>query len=327
MMAMRSGRLIGLWLAVVVAAIAVPSGFVAAVDPFGYFGTNTAGYYYSSERQFKQTLVRTTNYNALLLGDSRIAYTDPALIRLPQYKWLNGGIGGSSFSEQIEILFNSKLDGLDLVVIGLTQGSIANAFNCLKDPEREPSLWDPLRFSASWTQVWYAAATLYSKATGVEPYYHADGTRSPAANDLNDAALTDKNERYWRVVRHDAEALREVLPHRPGIAFADACLKLLSGAQALARAHGFRILIVFLPINRDLLALADWKVFLTSDHARRSFDRLKAIIPDVFDFFDSPYSDSNNYWRHDPTHFKPDVGARLIEEAVRSATGGARVGR
>jgi hypothetical protein len=301
-----------------VAGIALPSAIVIAVDPFGYFGTNTAGYYYSSERQFKQTLARTSDYNALLLGDSRIAYTDTALIRLPQYKWLNGGIGGSTFSEQIEILFKSKLDRLDLVVIGLTQGTLANGSGCTDDAKRaETSPWDPLRFSASWTQLWYAAVTVDNRINGVKPYYHPDGTRSPLSKESYDAELTGKSERYWHLIHQDAEHFKEWFATNPGIVFAPACMGYLAQAQVLARAHGFRLMIVFLPINRDLLSLGNWKPLLTSEDTRRSFKELKAVVPDIAVFLDSPYSDSSNFWLHDPTHFKPDVGARLIEEAVR----------
>jgi hypothetical protein len=314
-----TGRLLIAWVATSITVIALLAGFVAAVDPFGYFGTNKAGYYYSSERQFKHTLVRGASYNAIILGDSRIAYTDPSYINLPQYKFVNGGMGGGSFSEQVALLLNSKLDNLDLVVMGLLYSSLAE--NCPPDPTAQASPWDAIRFSAAWTQVWFALETLRLKARGVEPYYRPDGTRVATRQRAADATLTDKNANYWRVIRHDSQYLDAAVKQRPGLTFTQTCLALVQRIQSLARKHGFRLVLVFLPVNRDLLDLADWKTFLRSEHSRRSFERLRAIVPDVIDFIDSSYSDSDNYWRGDAMHFRPEVGARMIEEAIRMTVG------
>lgn len=309
-----------LWLSVVVAAIVIPSGFVVMVDPFGYFGTNTAGFYYSSERQFKQTLVRTANYNAILLGDSRIAYTDPSMIPLPEYKWLNGGIAGSTLSEQIDILFDAQLDRLDLVVIGLTAGALGNGAGCLDSPERDVSPWDVIRHAASWTQLWYAVQTLLNAADGIPPYYHRDGTRTVADKIINDDVLSgEKSPRYWAMVEREAAVQNALPPHRRPVTFAGACLRLMEQAQALAKQYEFRLIAVFLPLNRDFLdRVEDHTALLGSSETQAAFDQLRAITPDVAVFLDSAHSDSANFWLHDPTHFKPEVGARMIEEAIRA---------
>jgi hypothetical protein len=314
----RPHRLLLSWLAAVAVTAAVPAAFVASVDPFGYFGTNTVGYYYSSERQFKQHLIRTANYNALVLGDSRIAFTNPSLIKMPAYRFLNAGIGGSSFGEQMEMLVNSKLNDLDLVVFGLTYKSLSVHGNCSEDLDAEASLWDPIRYSASWTQSWYAISALWARHTGERPYYHPDGTRDSTRQDATDATLTERQPNYWRVIFHDAIGLDRLYEERPfGIAWIDDCLRLLERAKAMSERHGFRIIIVFLPLNRDLLNQFDFKAWLSSEQSKRAFAQLRGIIPHVFNFVDSPYSHSDNFWRADPAHFKPHVGARLMEEAIK----------
>ena len=315
-MTTRSSRLIILWLAVAATTIALPAGFVAAVDPFGYFGTNTLGYYHSSERQFKRSLARGGDYNALILGDSRIAFTDPSYINLPQYRFLNAGIGASRLSEQLTVLLNSRLDKLDLVVMGLNFNSLSR--DCPVDPAAELSWWDSIRFSAAWTQLWYAATTLRLKAKGAPPEYHRDGTRDVTSKNAVEAALSGKNARYWNALQRDSENLQELFENRPfGMNLAEACVRALAHVQALADRHGFRLLLVFVPVNRDLLIRVDWKSWHTSEQSRRSFRRLLDITPNVVDFLDSPYSDSGNFWLHDSRHFKPEIGARLIEEAIR----------
>jgi hypothetical protein len=315
------------WLCAATLAVAIPAGFVAAVDPFGYFGLNTIGYYYSSERQFKQALLRAANYNALVIGDSRIAYTDPALITLPQYKFINGGLAGSTFSEQIDLLFDARFDDLDLVVMGITPGTLTVDRNCRQEPKAEASWWDPILFSASWTQVWYTAVALSYVYEGKRPYYRADGTRSTHAKDETDAELPDKNDRYWRAIRREAERSQYLYQKSQfGMIMEDNCLELVARARALGDQRGFRVVVVLLPINRDYFGGFNWRAWLRAEQSLRSLARLRAAAHHVVNFADSAYSDSGNFWRHDPEHFKPNVGARLIEEAIRISEGDASSG-
>jgi len=315
------------WLCAAALAVAIPAGFVATVDPFGYFGLNTIGYYYSSERQFKQALLRAANYNALVIGDSRIAYTDPALINLPQYKFINGGLAGSTFSEQIDLLFDARFDDLDLVVMGVTLGTLTADANCRQEPEADASWWDPIRFSASWMQVWYAAVALSYVHEGKRPYYRADGTRSTHTKEETDADLPGKNNRYWRAIRRDAEQAQYLYEKSQfGMIMEDNCLDLVSRVRALGDQKGFRVVVVVLPINRDYFIGFNWRAWLRAEQSLRSLERLRAAAHHVINFADSAYSDSDNFWRHDPTHFKPDVGARLIEEAIRISEGDASSG-
>ena len=96
----KTPSLLFIWLIAVLGSTGFVAGFNVAVDPFGYFGTNRIGYYFSSEREFKYSIVKSYDYNAIILGDSRIAFTDPAYIARPEFRFVNGGIGGSSLAEQ-----------------------------------------------------------------------------------------------------------------------------------------------------------------------------------------------------------------------------------
>ena len=122
----RTPRLLVIWLVAVLGSIGFVAGFNVVVDPFGYFGTNRIGYYFSSEREFKYSMVKSYDYNAIILGDSRIAFTDPAHIARPEFRFVNGGIGGSTIAEEVALLSASHLDRLKLVVLGLVYGDLTN---------------------------------------------------------------------------------------------------------------------------------------------------------------------------------------------------------
>ena len=165
-------------------------GFNIVVDPFGYFGTNSLGYYFSSERQLKFSLVRGYDYNAIILGDSRIAFTDPSYIKLPDYTFVNGGIAGASIAELVDLLSASRLDRLKLAVFGLEYGDLAHCFDdqALENAaRREFWPWDTLRFAASWTQLSYAITAVKARAKDLDPAYYADGTRSIVAKDFKES--------------------------------------------------------------------------------------------------------------------------------------------
>src|SRR6185312_11152228 len=113
-----------LWLATALSIVGFVAGFNFAVDPFGYLGRNSIGYYFSSERQFKFNIVRRDDYNAIVLGDSRIAFTDTSLIARPGYSFVNGGIAGASLAEQVALLSAARLDRLKLAVFGLQYSDV-----------------------------------------------------------------------------------------------------------------------------------------------------------------------------------------------------------
>ena len=51
-----------------------------AVDPFGLFGNNRHGFFFSSERQIKQGLTSLDDRSGIVMGSSKVAEIDPDLI-------------------------------------------------------------------------------------------------------------------------------------------------------------------------------------------------------------------------------------------------------
>jgi hypothetical protein len=311
-----------LWFATALSIVGFVAAFNITVDPFGYFGNNTLGYYFSSERQFKYSLVKSYDYNAIVLGDSRVAYTGTNQIDLPGYKFVNGGVAGSSLAEQIGLLRASRLSQLKLAVFGLRFDDLAK---CSKDDEpkrvespRELGSWDALRFAASLTQFAYSIDALSAGAQGLSPQYHADGTRSVVSKLFQESALIGKTAHYWSKIERE---IPKPPSKDPRFEFDVKCRKLLGAARGLADRYGFSLVVVFLPMNSDLLQHLHWDRPQARSQIRKFLAHIQEVVPHVVDLSNSSFSDSNNFWLNDSMHFKPATGARLIEEAINQSLG------
>ena len=315
-MGRTAGNTLLLWLSTALSLVGFVAGFNVAVDPFGYFGRNTIGYYFSSERQFKFNIVKRDDYNALVLGDSRIAFTDTRLIDLPEYHFVNGGIAGASVAEQVALLSASRLDHLKLAVFGLQYSDVGSCSQTYAAPGSEPLEF--LRFSASWSQLAYAIEALIARGEGQSPLYYADGTRSPASQMIVALSVDGKTQRYWGKIRRDLPKDPKAVPQ---FKLGAECRKLFRQARELAEQHGFALVVVFLPQNSDFLSRVNWD----GPKARREIgefvSQVREVVPHVIDLSISAFSDSRNFWLDDSTHFKPDIGARIVHEAIERSLG------
>ena len=309
----KTPKLLLLWLATALSFIGFVGGFNIVVDPFGYFGMNSLGYYFTSEHQFKFRLVRGYDYNAIILGDSRIAFSDPSYINLPGYRFVNGGIAGASISELVSLLSASRLDRLKLAVIGLEYGDLGPCDS--EVPATEYISWDALRFAVSWTQLGYAINTVEARANDEDPKYHADGTRSIVAKEFGESVFDSKTQRYWGKIQAQTDNGGGDLQPDVG----PKCRVLLERARALSDRYGFALLVVFLPRDRDLLT--HWRAHSpkANETIKGFLAQVKEVVPYVVDLTNSSFSDSMNFWLDDPTHFRPEVGAQVIEEAIRQS--------
>ena len=298
-----------IWMVTALSVVSFVAGFTIQVDPFGYFGTNSVGYYFSSERQFKRNLVKTRSYNAIVLGDSRIAYTDTSAVKHPKYVFVNGGIGGSDLAEQVALLKSSQLERLELAILGLQYADL----NGCADTELTSSFWDALRFSASWTQLLYAIEAVQARARGDSPSYRADGTRSATSKRFAEAMVDSKTNRYRQKVEEHRKA--------PGtrLQLHDRCRALLADAKRMADKHGFDLVVVFLPRNSDLFTVVDRNNIARRGQIYALVSELKGITPNVVDLTESRLGESSNFWSDDPIHFRPEIGAEIIETAIQQS--------
>lgn len=299
---------LALWFATALSLVACVAGFNMVIDPFGYFGMNRIGYYFSSERQFKTNLVRQESYDAMIMGDSRIAFTDPKYITKLNYKFVNAGFASASLPELYSLLQGAKLSKLRLLVVGLHYVDLKS---CSDQKLNTTSVWDPVRYGMSWSDLRYATKALDKRYKGESPSYHRDGTRAAEKDIFRDAALGGhKSQRYWQKVKSAGNVWRQQL------VFSDACLDIIRKIKDLSRIHGFEFVLVFLPYDEDIWGNADWNQWIARPRHQRQFDRLRNIVPNYVDLSYSRFSASHNFWAHDPLHFLPQVGAKIIERSV-----------
>ena len=88
----------------------------------------------------------------------------------------------------------------------------------------------------------------------------------------------------------------------------------------LAYLNGFTLVVLLLPQNDDVYRLTSGAVY-----GRAETDRLAAqvreVVPFVVDQSNGPFNDSRNFWLFDSRHFRPEVGARMVEDAVERTVG------
>ena len=184
---------------------------------------------------------------------------------------------------------------------------------------------DPLKrcdFAASWSQLGYTIKALLARVGGQSPAYFDDGTRSSAPKMIVQMGVTTKTPRYWGKIRRDLPRDPKAPPR---FKFAENCRKWLRKARSLADRHGFDLVVVFLPQNSDFLGRVNWDGPDARREIRKFTSKVREIVPHVVDLTISSFSDSKNFWLDDSTHFKPDVGARLLREAVQRSLGVADV--
>jgi hypothetical protein len=96
---------------------------------------------------------------------------------------------------------------------------------------------------------------------------------------------------------------------------------LLQKVRELSDRYGFDLIIVFLPINSDVLE----HLSLDTEEARREVNdflaQVRQFVPHVVDLSQSQFSDSRNFWLDDSMHFKPAIGALVIQEAINRSIG------
>ena len=97
---------------------------------------------------------------------------------------------------------------------------------------------------------------------------------------------------------------------------AAACREPLETARALADRYGFALVVVVLPLNNDILERLDLRTGEAQERIGKLLTEVQKIVPNVVDLSSSRFSDSGNFYTDDPAHFKPLIGALVVQEAI-----------
>lgn len=272
------------------------------VDPYNYFGLNRLGVYISAEREAKPRFFRQQDYNALLIGDSK-----PAMIpvsKLQGYRFFNAALGGATTTE-MEQFIDRFAHGIELVLIGLDVckhdplGPVTDPFA----PWRPSDIADK---TVNLTTLEYSIRTIRDSIVGAPPHVTPDGSfvadrwfelydiERPARMQVR---IDDTSRGYENYVYPGPERMAS-----------------LRRIRTILEERDIRCVIFIPPLHEEVARR------LRASGGKEGCDLWKAevnsIFPLVFDFSDSPWSAATNFFRLDPVHFKPQVGADLINREI-----------
>jgi hypothetical protein len=272
------------------------------VDPYNRFGNNRLGVYISAERESKAIEVRRYPHNALLLGNSRIVMIPAA--QLNGFRFFNGAFGGAT-AEEIYYFAYHYAAKQDLVVLGVDLGEGDPTF--LKgDIFLPPGLNADLNNVLNLSTVEYSFRTIGERWRGRPSSMRADGSFEPGRwFELYDRE--DPPHLAWEVNRLLTAYQAPTASFKVEMTF---YLKL---AQCL-RQRDIACVVFVPPLYETVVQRVQ------ASPGRAAFApwlrQLESVFPNVVDLSFSPYCAADNFFKCDPAHFKPDVGARMLNAEV-----------
>jgi hypothetical protein len=273
------------------------------VDPFDYFGRNTLGVYISAEREAKLTGLRQHPRDAVLIGTSKAAMIDVSQVTGPA-PFYNASLGGAT-PEEVIGLVQHVAPSAPLIVVALDFFQYSDRAPLQSDPFPRETLSHTFGYLFNLQGLGYAFTTVSASLRGLPPTLRADGSFDSAEwrehNDRADPAALARifadREADWRAFNfspareNDLELLRATLDH-----------------------HGIPYVVFINPLNaEDLRRIRRAGLMPALD---QWLARVHHDFPAVVDLADSSYSDPANFFRLDPVHFYPEVGADMLNHAV-----------
>ncbi len=298
-----SQRYLATTAAVAAGLIALAAALNFFVDPFDYFGRNTLGIYISAEREAKLTGLRQHPQDAVLLGTSKAAMVDASLLRGPA-KFYNAGLGGAT-PEEVTALVRHVSPTAPLVVVALDFFQYSDRLPIVSSPFPPQTWQDSFNYLFNLQGVGYAWQTMLGAWRGRPPTLQKDGSFNAVLwrehHDVADpaalAALLANQETQWREFHFSPDRVNELVLLRSAL-----------------ENRGSPYAVVINPLQVEDLrrlrhagmgpALEDWRA------------RVRMVFPEAVDLLDSSYSDAKNFFKLDPVHFYPEVGAAMLNEKV-----------
>lgn len=272
------------------------------VDPYMIFGKNQLGNFSSADRESKSFYYDQSDYDAIIMGNSRAAMI-PA-DQLQGHNFFSATFGGA-LPEELYFFTHRFVKDVDVVVILLDQTSFTDKSPLVDDPFTPPSVTEKLAKLFGMQALDESIKTIRRSAKGEAPTFADDGSfimhRWITARSIPNEALL---QREFDTHRENYENF-ELMPER---------MTYLRRLVEDLRGRGAWVVAVIAPVHEHSLELmegtpaaeqlAEWK------------QQVRDIFPNTIDLMDSEYSASENFLATDPTHYKPEVGVRMINESV-----------
>jgi len=277
----------------------------AWVDPYDLLGWNKIGIYVSNERLAKPILIRNANYQTIIIGSSKVAAISPADI--PNTFSFNASFGAALPEEMAWFLDRYARFG-QAVAMGLDFYMFnENAFiPVAKDPFAEENRPSAIAYliDINVLELSLHALTAHNWSHA-EPLVLADGTRNQADDWAQNNALSGYN--YARVLK----TLRE--NHYHDIRYSTHRVEVLRDLKREMTRRGVKLVTFINPLNVEVRALIQKLGEAQFQQFRRD---MHEIFPDIYDLTGIEFSNRDLYYKHDPYHYKPAVGACFISQIL-----------
>jgi hypothetical protein len=284
-----------------------------AMDPFGRFGRPAAGYYFETERDIKQGLVRHRQFDGLLMGSSKVAEWQPALIT--SHRVINAA-WSAAVPEEIEYFLRDVQPRAAFIALGLD----LFMFNGNGYPRVDASpfrAFDPATLSTHLLSLEMLQRGLYVRDQELarrRPWVLGDGARNTVADEAADRLKP----------RDNTEVLERMRGRIYGqFRFDEGRFEHLRRVKAWTADHCVALVAFLNPMSAPVLSLLPH--IGADDDLARFRAGMREVFPDVIDLT-MTLSDEDHYWRADPDHYYPSVGTMIFNAYVAPrlhAAGGA----
>jgi len=275
------------------------------IDPYGVFGVNFLGVYASADRESKPMAYARGDFDAVLMGNSKAAMIPAS--QLNGHHFFSATFGGA-MPEELYFFAERHIDKAELAVVLLDFWSFREDPPLRPDPFAPPGTGQVAEKLFSLAALEESFKALRRRATGEQPAFAQDGSF------IAERWIESKSapNPIWREV--------EFQEHARWFAGYQASPERMEYLQRLAEtfeARDIPVVVVLAPMHEHSLELMRGTEAAKALPAWKS--RVRALFPNTIDLIDSEYSADENFFPADPTHFRPEVGAEMINETVLSA--------
>lgn len=278
------------------------------IDPFNKLDRNWIGIHGLSERDAKPAMLAGRDWQGVILGSSKTTYIDPEDLACPGV--FNASFPGAVPEEMLEFA-RSHVGRPRFALIGLD----FYMFNERAAPWQPEGLARD-RSPAALAEYLLSGRVLLAAVRDLWAHLRGDRPRlAPAGNRNAEAQLA----RHAAMPGPDYDTTLKLLRsrHFAEVQYSERRLRVLARLRDLLERRGIAYAVFINPLNQAVLET------LESLPAHADFQRLRRdlrqIFPDLIDLSESEWSKAENYFRYDPYHYLPEVGAAFVNRAVLPA--------
>jgi hypothetical protein len=293
-----------------VALCAVRAATIYYFDPRVRFYSDDTKIPIVREQAGKPRMIRTYPHNAVIIGTSKLAAVDPADIDTPDLKFFNAS-WAAALPEDTASFLDLFVHDAKLVVISLDIMMMNEKAWHFYGPTSfgEPSFKDDVI-----AKFWYLTDTneFFTSAGYLingKPYY---GILKP--NGGRDS--TQDLARSAKMTAPDFAGPLRILQASAfdGFTYSHARVPYIEKMKALMDERHIPYVVLISPENRQMMEMI--KASGNYWALRRFRQDVRQIFPEMIDYSESWVSDDANFFKFDPLHYRPDVGAKMIREAI-----------